>query len=221
VPWGRRAHEYEAIFELPSDARKLRVLDCGGGPASFAAEWSERGHFVVAADPIYAHSGARIAAGFEPTAQRMLEGMHRAKDRFVWTRYESPEAVIELRRDALTRFARDFDSPARCARYASAALPRMPFRTSSFDLVLCSHMLFLYSDDLDLDMHCASLRELLRVGSEVRVFPLLDMQGRVSSHLEPALEALRSEARCEVIPTAFEFQRGGGQLLRLTRGSSD
>ena len=38
-----------------------------------------------------------------------------------------------------------------------------------------SHLLFSYADRLDRAFHVASLRELARVGREVRVFPLVPM----------------------------------------------
>jgi hypothetical protein len=53
LPWGRNATEYEAFFALSDVSPSARVLDCGGGPASFASEWGSGGRFVVAADPIY------------------------------------------------------------------------------------------------------------------------------------------------------------------------
>ena len=81
-PWGRNAEEYEAFFALSDVPPSARVLDCGGGPASFAADWGARGRFVVAADPIYRFSAETIGADFEPTASRMLQGMQKARDRF-------------------------------------------------------------------------------------------------------------------------------------------
>ena len=45
------------------------------------------------------------------------------------------------------------------------------FADREFDLALCSHLLFLYSEQLTADFHLASIRELCRVAGEVRVFP--------------------------------------------------
>jgi len=214
-PWGRNAAEYEAFFSLDEIAASARVLDCGSGPASFAAEWSSQGRFVVAADPIYQQPGDEIAADFEPTAVRMLEGTRKAYDRFSWTHYKSPEDVVERRRETLRRFIADFQAADRVGRYVAARLPDLPFSAASFDPVLCAHMLFLYSDELDLDLHIASLREMLRVGREVRVFPLLDMQGERSKHLEPAMRDLETIAHAELVRVPFEFRRGDSFMLRL------
>ncbi len=169
--WGRNAAEYAVFFALADVAASARVLDCASGPASFTAEWSRQGRFAVAADPLYQRTGAEIAADFEPTADRMLKGMQKAFDRFLWTDYKNPRDVVERRRATLKRFLSDFQSADRAGRYVAARLPDLPFASGSFDLVLCVHMLFLYSDELSLGLHLASLREMLRVGREVRVFP--------------------------------------------------
>jgi ubiquinone/menaquinone biosynthesis C-methylase UbiE len=216
-PWGRSASEYEAFLALADAPSSARILDCGGGPASFTAEWSRQGRFVVAADPVYRQSGDEIAADFEPTAARMLEGTRKARDRFIWDHYKSPEDVVETRRHTLKRFLADFQHPRRASRYVAARLPKLPFPNDSFDLVLCSHLLFLYSEELGLDLHITSLREMLRVGREVRVFPLLDMEGRRSAHLGACMRELEAVARVELVPVPFEFRRGDSSMFRLTK----
>ncbi len=215
--WGRGAEEYEAFFSLTEIPFDFRILDCGAGPSCFTAEWSLKGRFVVAVDPLYKMPGQVIATDFEPTAARMLEGMRKAYHRFKWNYYQSPESVIERRRGVLERFIPDFDASTRIGRYVGARLPDLPFESRSFDLVLCSHMLFLYSEELDAEMHIASLNEMLRVGKEVRVFPLLDMEGHMSRHLEVIVESMRASAQLEFVTVPFEFRYGDSRMLRLKR----
>ena len=215
-PWGRSAAEYEAFFALSDVPPSARILDCGSGPSSFAAEWSRKGRFVVAADPMYRYSARGFLADFDSTAARMLAGMRKARDRFRWDHYGSPEDVVRRRREVLTAFIADLQAETRSGRYVSARLPDLPFRSGSFDLVLCSHLLFLYSTEFDAETHLSFLRELLRLGREVRVYPLLDMDGRPSPHLEGTLQALRASARVELVPLSFEFRSGDSKMLRLT-----
>lgn len=217
VPWGRGAAEYEAFFRLSETPGACRILDCGGGPASFAAEWAARGRFVVSADPLYGETPERIEAGFEPTAARMLQGMREAHGRFDWSVYGTPEEVVERRRAALRAFLADLAASPRAGRYVAARLPALPFAAGSFDLVLCSHLLFLYSDEIGLETHVDWLHELLRVGGEVRVFPLVDLHGRESDHLRTVVERFAATVRCDVLPVGFEFQRGATSMLRLSR----
>ena len=217
VPWGRGAAEYQAFFRLAGLPANSRVLDCGGGPASFAAEWAARGRFVVSADPLYRQTPEQIAAGFELTAARMLRGMRGAHARFDWSFYRTPEEVVERRRQALRGFLGDLQSPARAGRYVAARLPWLPFHADAFDLVLCSHLLFLYADEISTEMHVDWIRELLRVGREVRIFPLMELAGRESRHLAPVVEYFARSVDCAVEPVEFEFQRGASSMLRLWR----
>jgi ubiquinone/menaquinone biosynthesis C-methylase UbiE len=133
---------------------------------------------------------------------------------FAWDFYPSEDAVVTRRARALERFSADRTSHP--SRYVAAALPLLPFADAAFDLVLCSHFLFLYSAELTTGLHVAALREMLRVGRELRVFPLLDLEGTSSAHLEPALAALEGEAHAQRVPVPFEFRRGAREMLRLT-----
>ena len=92
APWGRSFDEYVRIFGLNSEDLSQRILDCGGGPASFAAEATERGLSVVACDPIYQFDAAAIEQRVHEVYPSMVAGMEAERDRFVWTYMESPEA---------------------------------------------------------------------------------------------------------------------------------
>ena len=74
APWGRSFDEYVRIFELTADDLGGRILDCGGGPASFTAEATERGYSVVACDPIYKFSAADIEGRVHDVYPVMLKG---------------------------------------------------------------------------------------------------------------------------------------------------
>ena len=215
--WGRSAAEYEAFFALADIPPRTRRLDCGSGPSSFAAEWGNKGRYVVAVDPIYRFAAGDVLADFDGTATRMLAGMRKARGRFKWDYYGSPEAVVQRRRAVLAAFVADFQGAPRSGRYVAGCLPELPFASESFDLVLCSHLLFLYSAEFDSAMHLAFLREMLRVGREVRVFPLLDMNGEFSAHLEDAIQTLRVSTHVELVPLSFEFRSGDSNMLRLRR----
>ncbi len=220
VPWGRTAKEYEQFFRLDDLAPGARILDCGGGPSSFASEYAARGYWTVSADPLFTHSADSIERSFEQTVTPMMTGLEQARHRFVWIYYETPEAVLELRRAAVTRVLGDMRKTRRATRYVAAKLPGLPFADDSFDIALCSHLLFLYSQDLSEQFHLDSFRELLRVAKEVQVFPLLDMQGNPSAHVNAVVEALQAAFCVESIAIDFQFQRGADRVLRVRRRSS-
>jgi hypothetical protein len=101
-------------------------------------------------------------------------------------------------------------------RYVDAELPALPFDDGEFDLALCSHFLFLYSEQFSEEFHLAAIREMNRVAGEVRIFPLLALGGAHSPYLEPVSHQLRNDRRTvtiDVVP--YEFQRGGNQMMRV------
>ena len=219
VPWGRRLDEYAAYFGLTgSPSGWPAILDVGAGPASFAAEATARGGRVVAVDPLYRLGGAEIRqrhAEARPTMQAVIE---RNRDRFAWAFYGSPAALLRRREEALEIFLEDYDWGRACGRYRAGALPALPFRDGQFGLALVSHLLFLYGATLDAGFHLAALAELARVAQEVRVFPLADLEGRRSAHLEAATTGLRAGGlQVEEVPVDFEVQRGATSLLRIRR----
>lgn len=218
LPWGRNLAEYRAMFALDEIPPSLRILDAGGGPASFNAEMSAQGRFVVSADPLYQFSAEAIRQRIAETRDIMMEGLRKERDRFRWDFYSSPDALEASRMETMERFLADFPAGLAERRYVPAALPSLPFEDGSFDLALCSHMMFLYADVLDTAWHLAALAELMRLAHEARFYPLLDLNGRISPHVSAALEWAESQGlRADIRRSAFEFQKGADQMLVLRR----
>jgi hypothetical protein len=217
VPWGRSYDEYEAMFDLSEDDLHGRILGCGDGPASFNAEATTRGIEVVSCDPLYRFGGNAIRQRVLETRGTIVEQVRRNQGDFVWDRFAGPEALGDHRVAAMERFLADYPAGLAGRRYIDASLPHLPFPDHSFDLALCSHFLFLYSRQHDLAFHLAALRELLRVASEVRVFPLLELGGAPSRHVPAVISRLEEEGvSVERVRVDYEFQRGGNEMLRLS-----
>jgi hypothetical protein len=222
VPWGRSLVEYRALFGLSEGDLRGRLLGCGDGPASFNAELTALGtaQQLVSIDPLYLFSGAEIASRVQETYETIITQVKRNPHRYVWTYFADPDALGAARLGAMKIFLSDYDRGRKEGRYQPAALPKLPFEDRYFDLCLCSHLLFLYSAQLSLEFHRASMREMLRVAEEVRVFPLLDLDCRLSVHLDPVMAELRSaDFQPEIVQVPYEFQKGGGQMLRVIRRS--
>lgn len=112
----------------------------------------------------------------------------------------------------------DYEEGLEEGRYIAADLPDLPFEDNSFDIALCSHLIFLYSDHLSEAFHKAAIDEMLRVANEVRIFPLLTLDNKLSPHLEPVIDHLRSNGyKAEVVPTGYEFQKGADEILQISR----
>jgi hypothetical protein len=218
VPWGRSFDEYASMFALSGADLDGWILGCGDGPASFNAGAVARGLFVVSADPIYRFPGPEIRTRVEETAATIAGQLRQNAHEFVWRHFRAPDDLIAGRMKAMGEFLSHYDDASSRRRYVAATLPALPFASSSFDLALCSHFLFLYSEHHDEAFHLESLLELMRVAWEVRVFPLLELGGARSRHLDAVERALtESGLAVEEVPVPYEVQRGGDHMLRIQR----
>jgi hypothetical protein len=217
-PWGRTFDEYVAMFGLTPEDLRRRIISCADGPASLNVEQSRRGNRVVSCDPLYQFSAEEIRERIVQTREILLERAKENAHLFVWKRIGSPEELGELRRRAMREFLQDYSAGRLEGRYLDQALPRLDFADNSFDLGLCSHFLFLYSDDLSFDFHLQSIVEMCRVAREVRIFPLRNMHAEMSPHFADVLSELtRLGLKPDIETVDYEFLRGANQMLRVTR----
>ena len=209
------------MFEITPGDLESRILDCAAGPASFNAELTREGGTVVSCDPLYRFSAGEIRNRVEETSGTLIDNAGRARDRFVWREIRSPEHLGEVRLAAMHRFLADFPSGLAQGRYRTDKLPHLAFEDGVFDLALCSHFLFLYSDQLSEDFHVDAIEEMCRVAREARVFPLLGAYGEPSPRLEPVKRILRDRGYAvEVRRVPYEFLRGGDSMLTaIKRGA--
>jgi hypothetical protein len=219
VPWGRSLDEYRRMFRLTeADLTTKRIIDVAAGPSSFNAELHTMGHDIVSVDPLYARSATDIRRRIDETYPTIVEGCRRDADRFVWKEFRSPDHLGQQRMAAMETFLADYDLGKSQGRYLPQSLPDLDFSDHSFDLALCSHFLFLYSDQLDESFHLSCVAELCRIAGEVRIFPLLDLSGRGSHHLRGTFNyAHRNGVRTNVRHVPYEFMKGADSMLVLHR----
>jgi hypothetical protein len=216
VPWGRCFDEYARMFALTDAELTGRILGCGDGPASFNAEATGRGIMVVSCDPIYAFPASEIERRVRETSEIILGETRRNQADFLWSYFRSVEELGEVRLRAMRRFIDDFPRGTCEGRYRVAALPRLPFADHEFDLALSSHFLFLYSEQLSFEFHVAAIVEMCRVAGEARIFPLLQLGGTRSPHVDGVVDTLTHLGlRVDSIEVPYEFQRGGNRMLRV------
>jgi len=216
VPRGRSLDEYVAMFELSKADLNTKILGCADGPASFNAEMYSQGRIVSSVDPIYQFSADQIQARIKATYPTIMEQLQKNLKDYVWTQFSSPEALGEYRMATMKKFLDDFSKGKEEGRYISQNLPELSFEDQSFDFVLCSHFLFLYSSQLSAEFHCRAIQEMLRVATEIRIFPLLTLGCQLSPHLESVYEFLHKfDRKYEIQTVGYEFQRGGNQMLKI------
>jgi hypothetical protein len=218
VPWGRSFDEYRGMFALTDADLGLRMLGCGDGPASFNAEATRRGADVISCDPIYRFDADDIREQIAVTYERILEQTRQNADEFVWDSIRSIDELGQVRMGAMQDFLKDYPPGKAGGRYVTGELPTLPFADSSFDLALCSHLLFLYSNQLGEAFHRVAILELCRVAREVRIFPLLALGGQRSPFVDESVETLRGTGfAVSIVTVAYEFRRGGNQMMRISR----
>ena len=222
VPWGRSFEEYQRMFALTDPHLRLRIVGCGDGPAGFNAEATRRGARVTSCDPIYRWDAAQIQSRVTATYDAIIGQTRTNADEFVWTSIRSIDELGRVRMAAMSDFLNDFAAGKADGRYIDAELPTLPFADAAFDLALSSHFLFLYTTQLGEHFHRLAVREMCRVAREVRIFPLLALGGRRSPFVD-TITADLADSACDVsidnVP--YEFQRGGNQMMRITRSTDE
>ena len=217
VPWGRSLAQYRSMFALDDADLERRILGCADGPASFNAEMTAMGKSVTSFDPLYQFSVDEIRQRIDETVDEIIRQTRLHRDTFCWSEeIPTPEALADNRLASMNRFLDDLDIGREVGHYIVAELPPLPVEDGSFDLAVSSHLLFHYSEHLTEQFHLDSVRELSRVAREVRIFPLLELGGRLSRHLDAAIESLKTiEKTATVEQVDYEFQRGATQMLRI------
>ena len=214
VPWGRSYDEYVSMFGLSEVDLGLSILGCGDGPAEFNSALTKYGGNITSVDPIYIFDAEQIRSRISETYETVMAQMRKNQGDYVWGVIPSVEQLASIRMSAMETFLEDFETGKDEGRYIPGGLPSLPFESGKFDIALSSHFLFLYSAHLSAEFHLQALQEMLRVSREVRVFPLLALDGAISPHFDFVNEHLASHGfNVEVRRVPYEFQRGGNEML--------
>ncbi|MDZ7961630.1 MAG: SAM-dependent methyltransferase [Aulosira sp. DedQUE10] len=218
VPWGRTFEEYKLMFALSDADLNKSILGCGDGPASFNAEMTELGYSVVSIDPIYEFSAQQIKQRVQETYESVITQVKQNSNNYIWKNFRDADQLGYARLAAMEKFLLDYEAGRTVGRYLPQSLPHLELANNQFELCVCSHLLFLYYEQLSLDFHIASIHSLLKISSEVRIFPLLKLDCEISPYLEPVIQTFSSQGfDVKVQPVAYEFQKGGNQMLKINR----
>lgn len=212
---GRLYEEYIAFFNLNIEELKgKRVLDCPSGVSSFVSSTSANDIDAVGTDILYQFDVDAIRDQGEVSIDKIYEDIS-WMDGFNFDFYKSIENHKEYRQKALSEFSKDYNDK----NYFYNSLPKLNFEENSFDIVLSSHLLFVYDDRFDYEFHINSIIEMLRVSDEVRIFPLVDFK---NSHVDeeknfsPYVYKIMDELKefgCEIVKVDFEFQPRANYML--------
>lgn len=211
---GRTFDEYAAFFNLDAASMKNQnILDCPSGASSFVAEAKAKKIVAYGCDILYHHNIEILRSQGEKSIEKIYANLSWLDDNDL-AFYHSVEGHKEHRMNALRKFCTDFNP----SEYHFAELPVLPYGDNSFDLVLSSHLLFVYDDRLDWEFHENSVHEMLRVGKEVRIFPLVDYKNSgvgKNDNFSPFAYRIAKKFGAEIIKVDFEFQKDAGYMMRI------
>jgi len=220
VPWGRSFVEYQAMFNLTELDLQKNILGCGDGPAAFNQTLTKLDGSITSIDPIYQFSRSALKQRIADVYDEVLNQVAANKTDFIWKNIKSLDELGQIRMQAMNDFLADYDLGKQQGRYLSASLPKLDFADQQFDLALCSHFLFLYSDHFSLEQHIQSILELCRVAKEVRIYPLLSLENIPSPHLDLVIQKLKNHnIETQRQQVAYEFQQGATEMLVATNKS--
>jgi SAM-dependent methyltransferase len=218
VPWGRTLEEYKLMFNLSAADLNSRILGCGDGPASFNFEMRQLGYSVVSIDPIYNFSAKDIRQRVEATYETVISQVKENSHRYNWQNFRDADDLGNARLAAMENFLLDYELGKNQGYYLPQSLPNLNFNNNQFDLCLCSHLLFLYSEQLSLEFHLTAIHELLRISSEIRIFPLLQLDCQISPYVEIVIKEFdKLGFEIQVESVNYEFQKGGNKMLKINR----
>jgi SAM-dependent methyltransferase len=208
---GRSWSEYLKMFSLDDyDLVSGRILDCAAGASSFTAHMSGMGCDVVAVDIMYDELPDDLAVKCREHMDVLVQGLA-SVDSFVWSFFKDIDELKDERDGACDEFIRDYRDHGE--RYVAADLTRLPFVDGSFNLVLCSHLLFIYDHRLDYEFHLNSIKEMLRVSSdELRIYPLVKNKGIKSVFVDRIVSDL-VDVEVDILKVDYEFRRGGNEMM--------
>ena len=218
VPWGRSLEEYKSMFNMNETDLKKKILGCGDGPASFNCEMTALGHSVISIDPIYQFSAVQIKERIQATYEPVISQVKQNHSRYMWNNFYDADELGRARLAVMERFLLDYQTDGAAKRYLPQYLPTLDFPKDKFELCLCSHLLFLYSEHLSLEFHISSIYELMRVAPEIRIFPLVKLDCERSPYIDPIIQEFSEKGfKVKVKNVAYEFQKGGNQMLKIQR----
>jgi hypothetical protein len=216
VLWGHGVDEYREMFDLSLEDINSKILEYGCGPSAVNSQQYKLKHPVVSCDPLFVLDKDTLTSKVTLICAEMAEEIKKEQKHFDFTRAGSLERLLEQRKLGLNEFFADYERGKSDRRYLGMVDYHLPFADFSFDYALSAHYLFADLEGQTVEFHLKIIRELARVATEVRIFPLIDREEKTSELLGPVLLGLQQDNYgVEVREVAFHLHQSGNAMLRV------
>ncbi len=214
--WGHSVDEYREMFALSQEDMSSRILEYGCGPSAVNSQQFHKAHEVVSWDPMFVLDKDTLSSKAVMVFAQMADEVRQEQDQFDFSQVGGLEQFIAQHQKGMKEFFADYEQGKKEGRYIGAADYHLPYPDFSFDLALSSHYLFADLDEQHVDFHLNVIRELARVAKEVRIFPLIDRDGKTSEALGPVLLQLQQEDYgLEVKEVDYHLHQAENAMLRV------
>ena len=216
---GRTYAEYEKIFRLKDFvSSKYKILDAGSGVSSFCAEASQIGMNIIAMDPIYIYEPDELEVKCSKDLDLVIKELDGVEHLYIWDNFRNKEDLKKNREKAYKTFINHYKKN-KDTHYVAESMPKTKFKDNQFDVILASHLLFLYDHIFDYDFHKNTIVEMLRICSkEIRIFPLVNLYGNKSKFFKKLLDDTHFKDKEKSVERVnYEFIKGGNEILRIIK----
>lgn len=205
------------MFGLDASDMSKKIAGFGDGPACFNCEMTNEGGNVISFDPIYQFSKEEIEKRIKEVRITVMQQMKENMDNYVWKHIRDLDELEHIRMSAMQKFLSDYEHGKQEGRYVFHELPaRLPYEPKSFDIGLSSHFLLMYTS-LGYDFHIQSIKEMLRVCKEVRIFPIVDLDANKTDLIKGVIDFFQRDYDATIVTAEYEFQKGDNKLLIIRK----
>ncbi|MDP3704375.1 MAG: hypothetical protein Q8R24_00515 [Legionellaceae bacterium] len=216
VLWGHHIDEYREMFQLSESDLTKHFLEYSSGASAVNFELQHVASECISCDPWFYLDSNTLKTEINTNFEARLHQFKAENQVFDVSRYGSLEKLIAYRREGIATFLADYDQGRIDKRYLPVTDTVLPFSDFAFDFALSTHYLFADLDHQTVDYHIEVIQELARVAKDVRIFPLVDVNGVPSPILGPVLLKLhQANYGVEVRDVAYHLQPKGNAMLRV------
>ena len=214
---GRGWSEYMKMFNLEKAYLKnKKILDCAAGASSFTAHLANQGFDITAVDILYDLKPDELENKCYEHLKLLVKSLSEIKSSFVWSFFPNVGELERYRQNVCQEFSVDYQRHPE--RYIPTDLNSLPFPDNEFNLVLCSHLLFIYDHRLDYEFHYNSIKEMLRVcKGDLRIYPLVKHHEQKSAYVEKIRKDFQYYVQMELVKVDYQFRKGGNEMMVLKK----